>query len=153
MMPELNSLSPTAYVLGAATLYLGFSGVLGILVRYASLHRSRLAWLLGIGYLCLLFLPATAFVVQRSGWPWVTRLCVLAFAVVVIALSVIQPGWAPRELWHPVFGRRYFAAAMALSAIWGLSLGLSTGALFPGLVGVSALAAAAAALTHQPKPS
>lgn len=152
-MSELSSLSPAAYVLGAASLYLGFSGVLGVLLRYVNLHRTKLAWLLGAGYICLLFLPATAFVVQRSGWPPALRLVVLVLSATVIAFAIRQPVWAPKELWRPIFGRRYFASVMAISALWGLSLGISTGALFPALVGVSALAAGAAAMVSRPKLS
>ncbi len=152
-MAELSSISPTAYVLGAASLYLGFSGVLGILIRYVNQHRSKLAILLGTGYVCLLFLPATAFVVQRSGWPLFLRLTLLLLAALVAALGLLQPVWAPRELWRPVFGRRYFAAAMALSALWGFSLGISTSTLFPQLVGASALVAGLAALFTHSKPT
>jgi hypothetical protein len=152
-MSELSSLSPTAYVLGAASLYLGFSGVMGLLIRYANQHRTPWAWLFGAGYVSLLFLPATAFVVQRSGWPALLRLGVFLLSIAVALLAVLQPVWAPRQLWRPKFGRRYFAAAMTLSAVWGLSLGISTSAIFPMLVGASAIAAAAAALTLRPNPS
>ena len=152
-MSELSSLSPTAYVLGAASLYLGFSGVLGVLLRYANQHRTVGSWLLGVGYAGLLFLPATAFVIQRSGWPVAIRLGVFLLSMAVAMLAVLQPVWTPRTLWRPKFGRRYFAAAMALSAVWGLSLGISTGAIFPVLVGISAVAAAAASLTFRQNPT
>jgi len=150
-MADLSSLSPTAYVLGAASLYLGFSGVLGLLLRTISHRRSRQALLLGAGYIFLLFLPATVFVLFRSGWPPILRLTLLMISAAVILLALIQPVWAPPQVWRPTFGRRYFAAAMALSALWGISLGLSSGTLFPVLVGLSSIAAGAAALFIEPK--
>lgn len=150
-MPELSFLSPTAYVLGAASLYVGFSGVLGVLLRAVGHHRSRPTLLLGMGYVVLLFLPATVFVLFRSGWPPLLRLTLLLVSAAVILLGLLQPVWTPTQVWRPTFGRRYFAAAMALSAMWGLSLGLSSGTLFPVLVGLSSIAAGAAALFIEPK--
>jgi hypothetical protein len=152
-MSGLSFLPPTAYTLGAASLYLGFSAVLGVLLRKAGRQRSKPSLLLGVGYICLLFLPATVFVLARSGWPPALRLALLLIAASVLALGLLQPVWTPRQLWRPAFGRRYFAAAMALSAMWGFSLGLSAGAVFPMLVGASALAAGAAALFVRPRPS
>jgi hypothetical protein len=149
-MAELSFLPPAAYTLGAASLYLGFSGVLGLVLRRARRKPSRQALLLGTGYVCLLFLPATDFVLQRSGWSLGVRLGVLLLASAVLALSLLQPVWPPRQVWRPAFGRRYFAAAMALSAIWGFSLGLSSGSLFPILLGASALAAGASSLLVRP---
>jgi hypothetical protein len=152
-MAALAFLPPATYALGAASLYLGFSGVLGVLLRRAGFRRSPPSTLLGLGYLLLLFLPATVFVIARSGWPIGLRLALLMLAALAIALGLIQPVWTPRKVWRPAFGRRYFATAMALSAMWGFSLGLYTHALFPILIGASALVAGAAALSAQPRSS
>jgi hypothetical protein len=150
-MSPFSILPPTAYTLGAASLYLGFSGVLGVLIRRAGKRRSVSSCLLSAGYACLLFIPATVFVIERSGWPLAFRLGLLLLAAALITLGILQPVWTPRNVWRPAFGRRYFAAAMALAALWGISLGISAGAPFATAVGMSALVAGAAALFLEPK--
>lgn len=136
---------------GISVLYLGFAGVMGVLIRR---NRRRNAGhverLLATAHALLLFLPASAFVSGLPDWPVVIRFSALLAGVAVAWMGTVQPEWAPQTLWGRPFGHRYFAAAMALAAIWGIGLAVSAPALAPTLVGTSAIAAGAIALHTAP---
>jgi hypothetical protein len=136
--------------LGVATLYLGFAGVMGVLLHLAqggsSLAR-RLAWVHG----SLVLLPASVLVLRLRAWPLSVALAVVAAGVLVLWLAAVQPKWTPPTLWRASFGHRYFASAMAISAVWGLVLGWQQPNLIPAVIGALALAAAFASLTKSPQ--
>ncbi len=150
-MAELLALPQLAYWAGASTLYLGFSAVLGIALRRARASRSFGSCLLAAGYGLFLFAPATIFILQRADWPPGLQTADLAIGAIAILTGAWQPACTPSRMWRDQFGRRYFAVTMAFAALWGLSLGLSAWSLSPIVVGVSALAAGAAAVLSTPR--
>lgn len=137
--------------LGVATLYLGFAGVMGVLVHWArkddSTTARRLAWLHG----GLILLPASLFVLRVRAWPQPISWALLAAGAFVLWAAAAQPRWTPASLWRPSFGHRYFASAMAFAALWGLILSWQQPNLFPAVIGASALAASFASLTKSPQ--
>lgn len=125
--------------LGISTLYWGFSGVMGILLRRAWPSRIKpsegnLATFHGL----LFFLPASILILRNPEWHSVSRLFLIGTGFIVAALCATQPDWMPEKLWHRPFGHRYFAGTMAITSLWGLSLTLTTHALVPSLVAIAA---------------
>lgn len=137
--------------LGVATLYLGFAGVMGVLIHLAkrtgSATARRLAWMHG----GLILLPASLFVLQLRVWPQPVSWAVLAIGAAVLWTAAAQPGWTPESLWRPSFGHRYFASSMVFAALWGLILSWQQPSLMPAVIGASALAASFASLTKSPQ--
>ena len=135
---------------GVAVLYLGFAGVMGVLLHRARhIARARPWWLVTL-HGALILLPATILVLGFEAWPAWASLALFIGGVGVIGLGAVQPPWIPDSLWGLAFGQRYFALAMLLAALWGLSFSLSTPALVPAAVGAAALAAALASITKSP---
>ncbi len=136
---------------GIAAIYLGFAGVMGVLLhRIRGSHQNTprgLAALHGI----LVMLPATVVILAFEGWPSWISLGLFAAGVTTVMLGAIQPSWTPAKLWSLAFGQRYFAAAMLLAALWGISLAWLTPALVPGAVAAAALAAAFTSMTKAPR--
>ena len=131
--------------LGISALYLGFSGVMGILLRRTwPIHNQTLYRDLAAVYGLLLFFPTSILILSYPGWPLLGRLVLTGTGLTVTALSALQPTWIPKVVWQRAFGHRYFAATMALSALWGLTLSLNTQALVPILVAAAASLAGAA---------
>lgn len=138
---------------GIAAIYLGFAGVMGVL-----LHRARHAarsqpWWLATLHGALILLPATVLILRFEAWPVWASLALFIGGVAAVALGAIQPPWMPQALWGLAFGQRYFALAMLLAALWGLSFSLASPALVPAAVGAAALAAALASIRSTPSPS
>lgn len=141
----------TTLWLGIAAIYLGFAGVMGVILR--ALRRSPstglrwLAWLHG----GLVLAPATFFILRLEAWPDLVALAVLAAGAAVIWLGATQPNWAPAKLWAGEFAHRYFAAAMALAAAWALLVTWRQPNLGPSILAAAAIGAALAALTKTPR--
>lgn len=137
--------------LGVATLYLGFAGVMGVLLHMAHQAESetarRLAWLHG----GLILLPASLFILRLRVWPAAISWSVLAAGGLVLWAATAQPRWTPASLWRRSFGHRYFASAMAFAALWGLILSWQQPNPMPAVIGASALAASFASLTKSPE--
>ncbi len=133
--------------LGVSALYLGFAGVMGVLLR-RTWHGSILRWQkeLTAGYGLLLFVPASILMAGFPGWTPLGRLLTLALGLNVVGLAVFQPKWLPANVWRRAFGRRYFAGVMALAAFWGVNLSMATEALVPTLVAAAAGFAGVASL-------
>jgi hypothetical protein len=140
-------------LLGVATLYLGFAGVMGVLLHLArqagSVTARRLAWLHG----GLILAPASLFILRLQAWPTAMSWALLAAGGVVLWAAATQPRWTPASLWRPSFGHKYFASAMAFAALWGLILSWLQPNLIPAVIGASALAASFASLTKSPQPA
>jgi hypothetical protein len=150
-MAGLLALPQLAFWAGGSLLFLGFSTVLGILIRDALGSRALGAWILAAAFVVFLLLPATIFVLQRSGWPDDLKAIDLIMAAAAALMGIWQPAWTPAGMWHAQFGLRYFALSMAMAAVWGLSLGLADRMVFPALIGVTALAAGIAAVSSTPR--
>lgn len=136
---------------GIAAIYLGFAGVMGVLlhqVRRSQRQASRrLAALHGV----LIMLPATVVILGFNGWPNWFSLGLFAAGLATVILGAVQPSWTPAKVWSLAFGQRYFGAAMLLAALWGLSLAWLTPALVPAAVAAAALAAAFTSITNAPR--
>lgn len=144
------SLTTISLFAGVAVLYLGFAGVMGVLLHRARhIARARPWWLVTL-HGAFILLPATILVLSFEAWPTWASIGLFVGGVTTIALGAIQPAWMPDSLWGIAFGQRYFALAMLLAALWGLSFSLSSPALVPAAVGAAALAAALASITKSP---
>lgn len=141
----------TTLWLGVAAIYLGFAGVMGVLLR--ALHRQPatglrwLAWLHG----GLVLTPATFFILRLEVWPFTVGLAVLAAGIAALYLGATQPSWAPDALWVGRFAHRYFAAAMALAATWALLVAWRQPNLGPTVLAAAAIGASLAALAKTPR--
>lgn len=130
---------------GVAATYLGFAGVLGVLLRRAQ------SWWLPAAHGGLIVLPATVLVLRFEPWPFWFSLLLFAAGALTVALGAIQPDWTPDNLWSLAFGQRYFAATMLVAALWGLSLAMTSPAVMPAALGAAALGAALASLSKAPR--
>jgi hypothetical protein len=126
--------------LGIISLYLGFSVALGLM-----LHDNRVMqvkrFLPVLGFILLVFIPATAMVLSYTKWDAPLRLIVAGAGWAAGLLSASQPAWIPSLVWQRTFQRGYLALAMATVAVWGLSAWalFSSGAAM--LIGLAALTA------------
>ncbi len=132
---------------GVSALYIGYAGVMGILIRRA-VHPQRrtLDIILAILHGLLLFLPASIVVLGLAELLLVVRLALVVVGLSVATIGMIQPPWAPQKLWQRTFGYRYFALAMALTAFWGLGSGFIMASLAPAALGAAASIACAISL-------
>ena len=138
--------------LGVSALYLGFSGVMGVLLRHTwPIHRQTLYRDLAAAHGLLLFFPTSILVLSYPEWSLLGRLILTGTGLTVAALSALQPVWIPKVVWQRAFGHRYFAATMALSALWGFTLSLTNQALVPTLVAAAASMAGAASWHTTPR--
>lgn len=134
--------------LAIAALYLGFSMVMGILVR-RSRTRSGSDW----GYALMLlhgfglYLPASILVIGSTGSPLVLRIFVTLSGFLLLGLAVEQPDWLPTALFQTGFLYRYFAGSMLLACLWGFASALTTHAVSALIIGMCAIVAGAASLT------
>jgi hypothetical protein len=119
--------------LGVGVLYIGYAGVLGVLVRRARRPQRRtMDIFLAAAHGVLLFLPASVVVLGLGDLPLLVRFILLGLGLAVAAVGWVQPPWTPQKLWRRTFGYRYFALAMGMAAIWGLSAGMSVTSLALG---------------------
>ena len=142
--------------LAISTLYVGFAGVMGILInRTLRFGNSRFDLALAFVHGFLLFLPATVLVLAMEPMALSARLLLIGAAFALVWLSAAQPSWLPHGLWEAAFGHRYLAGAMWLAALCGILLTLAIvqmsgfptrEALAPMLVAASALLAGAASV-------
>jgi hypothetical protein len=118
--------------LAISVLYLGFAGVMGLLIRRI-LNGSQSVWdfELTIGYILLLYFPASVLVMDLPGWPSWLQTAILVSGFCIAVMAIIQPGWIPSIIWMGFFGRQYFALAMLIVALWGVILGLVSHSLLP----------------------
>jgi hypothetical protein len=137
--------------LGVGALYIGYSGVMGVLVRRAT-HPDRRALdvLVVTGHAILLFLPASIVVFGLTDLSLLARFLLVSIGICVAVMGLIQPHWTPEKLWKRAFGYRYFAIAMALAAIWGLGLAFSSSSVPPAILGAAAGIACAVSLNLSP---
>lgn len=137
--------------LGIAALYLGFAGVMGVLLRSArqeiNTDRSGLALLHGV----LVLIPASLFILRPEIWPLPMALTVLAMGLITMWLGAVQPGWTPPRIWRPSFGQRYFASAMALTALWSLLFVWQAPGPGPALLAITSVGAAFASFNKEPQ--
>jgi hypothetical protein len=132
-------LSNVSLWLGVSTIYWGFSGVMGILLRRAwSSRMNPSIRILAIVHCLLLFLPASILILRHSEWHFMGRIFLISAGFAIAALSATQPNQIPAKFWHRTFGHRYFAGTMALTTLWGLSLTFTTHTLAPSIVAVAA---------------
>lgn len=125
--------------LAVSVLYLGFAGVMGILVRrLLQGYRSLWDFELTAGYALLLFFPASIVVINLPGWSIGLQTTLLAIGFSVIVLGIMQPRWFPSIIWMGFFGRQYFAIAMLIVALWGVILGLVSHSLLPTVFAATA---------------
>jgi len=136
----------TCLALGIASIYLGFAGGMGLLLRRIRASQNRPDRLVACAYACLLYLPGTVLVLSLSNWPLAGRLLLVSGGAVATALAAVQPEWAPRLLWQRRFGQRYLALAMVLTLLGEVAWALAAPGLGPSLIGVAAGAAGAASL-------
>lgn len=124
---------------GAGALYIGYSGVMGVLIRRAKHPERRALDIAAVsGHGLLLFLPASIVLLGLVELSLLARIMLIFSGVCVVAMGLIQPQWTPEKLWKRAFGYRYFAIAMAFAAIWGLGLALSSNSLPPAIIGAAA---------------
>lgn len=137
--------------LGAGALYIGYSGVMGVLVRRAT-HPDRRALdvFMVTAHGILLFFPASIVVFGLTDLSLPARIVLVSIGICVAVMGIIQPHWTPEKLWKRAFGYRYFGIAMALAAIWGLGLAFSNFSLPPAILGAVAGVACAVSLNLSP---
>ena len=112
---------------------------MGVLLRRAwPIHRQTRYRDLAAAHGLLFFLPTSILILSYPEWSLFGRLILTVTGLTVAALSALQPMWIPKIVWQRAFGHRYFAATMALSALWGFTLSLTTQALVPTLVAAAA---------------
>lgn len=136
---------------GIAAIYLGFAGVMGVLLHEIRGSHSETPRGLAALHGFLIMLPATVVILGFNGWPAWLSLSLFAAGLAAVVLGATQPAWTPTKLWSLAFGQRYFGAAMLLAALWGISLAWLTPALVPAAVGAAALAAAFTSITKAPR--
>ena len=135
--------------LSVSALYIGYAGVMGVLIRRAAHSQRRtLDILLAAMHGLLLFLPASVVVLGLAELSLVARLALFIVGLSVATIGLIQPQWTPEKLWQRPSGYRYFALAMALTAIWGLGSAVMTPSLAPTILGAAASIACAISLNH-----
>jgi len=134
--------------LGVLSLYLGFCGAIGSLLRVSRMGSDSGRVQLGIAS-ALLLVPATAFVLAQSDVSLPMRLLTFVSGAGVAAAAYLRPSWTPVQLWQRPFARAYFAGAMGITALWELATALTqTSPVAPilaaaaGLAGAASLAAA-----------
>lgn len=137
--------------LGIAAIYLGFAGAFGLLLRRSKQQGQPtdrwLVWLHG----GLILLPATILVLSFSAWPFIFSSVVVLLGALTAYFSFTQPSWTPVRWWQAGFGQRYFAASMALAALWALTLTWQQLSLAPALIAAASLAAGFASLSKAPQ--
>ena len=139
--------SEIAFWIGIVTLYLGFSGVLGLLIHLTwQTERSPHARILAILFATFVFLPSTLFIAGALEPGWLARTALFTFGIWVVYLGARQPGWMPANIWAGPFGRHYFGATMACASFWSISHALLSNASASLLLGIAALFASAAAI-------
>jgi hypothetical protein len=133
--------------LGVSALYIGYAGVMGVLVRRAA-HSQRRALDIIVAAMhgLLLFLPASVVILGLAELSLVVRLAMFVVGLSVATIGLIQPPWTPEKLWQRPSGYRYFAVAMALTAVWGLGSAVMTPSLSPTILGAAASIACAISL-------
>jgi hypothetical protein len=138
-------------LLGVGALYLGYSGVMGVLIRRATHPERQFLDIAAVSaHAFLLFVPASIVLLGLAELSLLVRILILISGVGVAAMGLIQPHWTPEKLWKRTFGYRYFAIAMALAAIWGLGLAFSNNSLPPAILGAAAGLACAVSLNLSP---
>lgn len=138
-------------MLGVGTLYIGYAGVMGILIRRASrTQRRTLDLALAMTYGMLLFLPASIMLLGLVELSLLVRLTLLALGLGVTAIGLLQPPWISKGIWQRSFGFRYFAISMVLAAFWCLGLGFTKQSLAPTILGTVASIACVVSLTLTP---
>ncbi len=139
---------------GIVTLYFGFAGVMGVLLRRVRPpRRHRYARPLAVAHALFLFVPASALIVGLADWPSWVRLGFFLAGLGLVGLAAEQPDWFPKRIWRRTFGHQYFAGTMGLAALWGVGVALSAQALAPILVGAAATVAGLASLYTIPRVS
>jgi hypothetical protein len=139
---------------GLLVLYIGFCGVMGMLIRrtisppHLGDDRERAA-LFGL----LIFLPATIFIANYTEWPLWLRLMSLLAGTAILLAAWRQPSWLSMSLWQRAFGQRYFAFAMGLTVVWGVALAIVSQTLTPALVSAAASAAGLLSYLTAPTPN
>jgi hypothetical protein len=130
-----------ALALGIISIYIGFSVALGLMLHDHSSISSASHYLPILGFILLVFIPATAMVLSYTVWSSFARLFVTCAGWLAGFLSAAQPDWIPTLVWQRHFQRGYLALAMGTVAIWGLSSWaiFSSGAAM--LIGLAALTA------------
>ena|GEM_PF-1944250 len=138
-------------LLGVGALYLGYAGVMGVLIRRATSSSSRpLDGLLAFAHGLLLVLPASILVLGLVELSLIMRWILLVAGLIILILGAKQPQWAPQKMWRRSFGQRYFAIAMALAAFWALCMAAAKSSLVPALLGVVAAIACGLSLHLAP---
>ncbi len=128
-----------SFWLSSTALYIGFGAVMGILLKRTFSKPNRHPyWELAIAHGFLFFLPASILLLGHQDWPLVGRFGLFSIGLVVMLLSIIQPGWIPTMIWRRAFGQRYFTVALALITLWGISTILATRTFAPILVSIPA---------------
>jgi len=139
--------SEIAFWLGIVTLYVGFSGVLGLLLhRSWPAERSPHARILAIFFAVFVYLPSTLFITSVLEFGLITRIALIALGFWVVYLGVHQPGWMPANIWEGSFGRHYFGATMACASLWSISSALISNGSATLPLGIAAIFASAAAI-------
>ncbi len=139
--------SEIAFWIGIVALYVGFSGVLGLLVHRAwPDERSAHARILAALFATFVFFPSILFIAGALELEWALRIVLIAFGIWVVYLGAHQPGWLPANIWEGPFGRHYFGATMACASLWSISHALFSNASATLLLGIAALFASAAAI-------
>jgi hypothetical protein len=133
--------------LGVLSLYLGFCGAFGCLLRLPRMGSYSGRVHVGVAA-ALLLAPATAFVLAQPDVPLPMRLLTFVLGAGVAAAAYLRPAWTPVRLWQRPFARAYFAGAMGITALWELATALtqtspaaSILAAAAGLAGAASLAA------------
>lgn len=132
---------------GIFSLYIGFSAVLGYLLRSLRGPSYRSAgWWIITAYALLIWLPTSAFIVVLGWLPVALRVLVILAGAAVPVLVLSRPDWIPGLVWSRAFNRRYLGITMALVALAALIPWLPEPNIGALTLGVSACIAGLSAL-------
>ncbi len=93
---------------------------------------------LAIAHGLLFFLPASILLLGHQNWSLIGRFGLFSAGIVVMVLSIIQPGRIPKMIWQRAFGQRYFTVALALISLWGIVTIIATHTFAPILISIPA---------------
>lgn len=135
----------TSFWFSSTALYIGFSAVMGILLKGTfSKPQGHPYWALAITHSLFFFLPASILLLGHQEWPLIGRCGSFSTGLVAMLLSIIQPSWVPEMIWQRAFGQRYFTIVLALITLWGISAIIVTRTLTPIIISIPACLVGAA---------
>jgi hypothetical protein len=106
---------------GIFSLYIGFSAVLGYLLRTTRGPSYRCAgWLIISAYATIIWVPTSIFIALLGWLPVILRGLMILSGVTTTILVSSRPKWIPTLVWSRSFNRRYLGVTMVIVALAAL---------------------------------